>query len=204
MRSRLCALVSVILLGAGCAQPYVRQVDAPVIPAPLVQRIPLAIGVHYTSEFRAARPRSSMYVPSQRSVEEIWLLGEPSVTLFDAALRGLFDDVVEVAQWPPKDRAPAVAGVLVPSVPTQGVDVGIEQTRVRYRLELYSKHGEPLCAWEVVGVSGSSGGFVLVLGKTLVRDAMRSAAAGVMVSFFRQSEARAWLEVNGVLPDTLR
>lgn len=202
MRSRLCALVSVILLGAGCAQPYVRQVDAPVIPAPLVQRIPLAIGVHYTSGFRVARPRSSMYVESLGAVEEIWLLGEPSVALFDAALRGLFDDVVEVAQWPPKDRAPEVAGVLVPSVPTQGVDVGIEQYRVHYRLELYSKHGEPLCAWEVVGVSGSSGGFVL--GKTLVRDAMRSAAAGVVVSFFRQSEARAWLEANGVFPDTLR
>ena len=206
MRLCLCAVAGVILLAAGCAQPYVRRVEPPLIPAPLVKRIPLTLGVHYTSEFRSARPISTVYIPQVGALEEMWLIGEPSVVVFDAALRGMFENVVEVKQWPLTDGPLQVAGVLIPSIPRSAVQVGPDpniQYRVRYRLELCSKSGENLGAWEVVGVSGLSE-VQLVRGSTIVRDAMRSAAAALVVSFFRDPQARAWLEANGVRPDALR
>jgi hypothetical protein len=205
MRRRLAAVASVIVVVAGCAQPYVRKVEVPVIPTPLVQKVPLSIGVHYTSEFRTARPVSTVNVPQAGPVHEMWLIGEPSVALFNSTLRSLFEEVIEVEQWPPAKEAPPVAGVLLPSVPAWGVIVSSSQYKVSYRLELYSTHSERLCTWDIVGVSGiSTGELVFVLGKTMVRDAMRSAAARVVASFFSQPEARTWLEANGVHPDTLR
>ena len=206
MPPRLFAALGAALLAVGCAGPYVRQVEMPAIPAPLMTRIPLAVGVHYTPEFRAAQPMTSMNIEGMGSVENTWVVGEPSVAMFDTVLRGMFEKVVEVKQWPPTDSRPEVAGVLVPKMPAvalpTGVFVSADRAYIGYRLELFLASGEFLGAWDVVGGGGSGSQFVL--GRTMVRDAMRSAAAVLVVSFFRDTQARAWLEANGVVPERLR
>lgn len=206
MPPRLFAALGAALVAVGCAGPYVRQVETPAIPAPLMMRIPLAVGVHYTPEFRAAQPSTSAYLQGGGSIENIWVVGEPSVAVFDTVLRGMFEKVVEVKQWPPADNRPEVAGVLVLNVPAVALPSTVYlpagRAYIGYRVELFLASGEFLGAWDIIGFAASESLFVL--GKTMVRDAMRSAAAAMVVSFFRDPQARAWLEANGVVPERLR
>ncbi|MCK7491530.1 MAG: hypothetical protein MZW92_07395 [Comamonadaceae bacterium] len=134
------------------------------------------------------------------------MVGEPSVAVVDAVLRGMFEKVVEVKQWPPSDDRPQVAGVLVLKVPAVSlpgvVFAHAGRAYIGYRLELFLASGESLGAWDVVG--GASSESLFIAAETIMCDAMRSAAAGVVASFFRDPQARAWLEANGVVPERLR
>jgi hypothetical protein len=196
MRRAVCLLLGLALLGAGCAT-YVRRVDGPQIPVPLVQKIPLAVGVYYPPQFRDARPESKRFIQPGQTITEIWPLGHASVATLDAALRGLFESVVEVKQWPPSGEPLKVAGVLVPSMPSDCVEVTLTQTRIRYRVEWFSSKGLEAESWQVTGVSGIDMPMVVPF-EALMNEALRSAAANFVVSFYRDPQARAWLAANGV------
>ena len=180
-----------LLLASACGVE--RRVEPAVLPAPLVTRIPLKVGVHYTLEFRMARPISGTTV---------WKIGASSVALFNTALRGLFDEVVEVDRWPPTARMPTVAAVVIPTVLSAGGQMG--QSNVWYLIELFSPRGDRLAGWEIAGHALGEPSVLGTNDAELMRQAIRAAGANLIVSFYREPQARAWLEANGVNPDALK
>ena len=182
-----------LLLGTACSVE--RQAEPPDLPAPLVRRIPLQIGVHYTLGFRMARPVSG---------DRLWKVGDASVALFDATLDNLFTGVVRVDPWPSGDQGPALAAVIVPEV--LGIDAGAGQVSIRYAVELFSTRGKRITGWEIKGqwtaVPGTPASDSAE--PAMLRHAMRAASAALVVSFYGDPKARAWLEANGVAPDSLK
>ncbi len=206
MWCRVPLIVGLTMLVTGCTS-FVHGVTTPTLPVPVVQTIPLTVGVHYTPQFRDAQPAARRFVAGSEIVD-VYQLGAPSVAVFDAALRQVFENVIEVTSWPPSDEPLKVAGVLIPAIPPNGVTVYLGQPRiaVEYRIGLYSGSGGEIGSWRVVGISGGFAGEMPALTTipVWVSEALRSAAAGVVASFFREPQARAWLEANGVHPDALR
>jgi hypothetical protein len=193
-----CSLaVGLLLLGAACSAE--RQAEPPDLPAPLVKRIPLKIGVHYTPGFRQAR---------QTSGRRPWKVGDASVALFEATLDNLFAEVVHVDPWPSGDKAPALAAVIVPEV--LGIDFGAGQVSIRYAVELFSTRGERITGWKIEGQWTTPPGPPISLWAAIgaeqanMRHAMRAAGAALVESFYSDPTARAWLEANGVAPDSLK
>jgi len=189
-----CSLATgLLLLGTACTVE--QRAEPPDLPAPLVKRIPLKIGVHYTPGFRMARPVSG---------NRPWKVGDASVALFDAMLGNLFAEVVRVEPWPSGDEGPALAAVIVPQV--LGVDAHPSQVSIRYAVELFSTRGERITGWEIEGdwtaPPGASASFGAEAAN--LRRAMRAAGAALVVSFCSDPKARAWLEANGVAPDSLK
>lgn len=180
----------------GCGLTPVHTVDAPSIPTPLIRKIPLTLGVHYASELRS----SVAVIP-----EGTWLVGAPSIAAFDAALRGLFVDVVAIDKWPSIVEGSEVSGVLVPTLQNQRLTQWHVKTQLVYRIQLFSRTGEVLGDWSVSGVaSRSQHDLALVQASSLLQDTLRSAAAALIASFFIDPQARSWLEANGVNPDAMR
>jgi hypothetical protein len=206
MWRRVLLIVGLTMLVTSCSS-FVHGVAAPTIPVPVVQKIPLTVGVHYTPQFRDAQPASRRFVAGSE-IKDVYQLGAPSVAVFDAALRHVFETVIEVKSWPPGDEPLKVAGVLIPSIPPNGVTVYLGQPRiaVEYRVGLFSSSGGEIGSWRVVGIAGGPAAEMPALATlpVVVSEALRSAAAGVVASFFREPQARAWLEANGVRPDELR
>jgi hypothetical protein len=193
------------LLMTGCAQPFLRTVEIPAIPAPLVGTIPLVIGVHYSPALRTARRTSRMQIEQVGTIEESWLVGEPGVAALDRVLRATFRSVVEIQQWPHPNGLPEVAGILVPSMAADAVEVRDAGISVRFRIDLYASTGQHIGGWEIVGESGTRSGEpgYLVRSVTLARESLRTAGASLAASFFRHPVARSWLAANGVRPDAL-
>jgi len=187
-----CSLAT-LLLGTACTVE--QRAEPPDLPAPLVKRIPLKIGVHYTLGLRMARPTSG---------SRFWKVGDASVALFDATLGNLFAEVIRVDPWPSRDKGPALAAVIVPKV--LGVDAGAHQASIRYAVELFSTRGERITGWEIEGEWTTPSGASALFGAEAanLRHAMRAAGAALVVSFCSDPKARAWLEANGVAPDSLK
>lgn len=206
MWCRVLLIVGLAMFVSGCTS-FVHGVTTPTIPVPVVDKIPLTVGVHYTPQFRDAQPAARRFVAGSEIVD-VYLLGAPSVAVFNAALRQVFESVIEVKSWPPSDEPLKVAGVLIPTIPPNAVTVylGGTRTAVEYRIGLYSSAGEEIGSWRVVGISGGLAEEMpaITIIPVWVSEALRSAAAGVVASFFREPQARAWLEANGVQPDALR
>jgi len=183
-----CVLAAGVLVTA-CAVS--RQAEKPQLPAPVVEPIPLTVGVHYTLGFRMARPISGF---------TLWKIGDASVALFDAALGNVFAEVVPVDPWPAGARGLAVAGVIVPEV--IGVASGWDNIRIRYGIDVYSTQGKRIAGWEVEGRwANTPGANPQIFGDpAFLREAMRAAGAALVASFYGNPHARSWLEANGVSP----
>jgi hypothetical protein len=176
--------VAALVVIGGCNTIHV---EAPVIPPPLTNKIPLTIGVHYSPEFRSASPET-------RGVT--YLAGPASVQLFDTVLRAIFSEVVEVSEWPPTGSKRAVAGVLVPTLSSLAPIDG-KGARAEFQVELFTPTGERIGAWQVVGTQPSPEWLT-----ALMRDTLRGAGGALIASFFREPDARAWLTAHGVSPDS--
>jgi len=188
LRRSLFAL-AVGLLGAACSVE--RRVEPPPLPAPLVDPIPLTVGVHYTLGFRLARPVSA---------NRLWKIGDASVALFDTTLRSIFAEVVPVDPWPSGSGELVVEAIIVPKV--VGIHVDPNQITVEYNVEVFSTQGERITGWQVLGRWRTAVGAPsrILLDEANLREAMRAAGAALIVSFYDDPHARSWLEASGVSP----
>jgi len=180
-----------VLFGASCT--IERRPETQALPAPLTRPIPLRMGVHYTLEFRLARPTAG---------GRLWKIGDASVALFDSALRKLFEEVVTINPWPVPGKAPPVAAVIVPSVIDAWADQG--EANVRYRVEVFSLAGQRAAGWEITGRWERSPSIYAESESIDMRHALRSAGAALVNSFFTDPQARAWLASHGISPESLQ
>ena len=106
-------MLCLTLLGAGCASKQV--VVEGTFPAPLLDPLPVTIGVIYPSAFA----QHEFFDEAKGRAESDWLVktGEAQVEFWDILLTGLFDEVVNIQDWETvQSRGADIDGVLIPAI----------------------------------------------------------------------------------------
>lgn len=192
------------LLVAGCGA--VRVQPATQLPPPLIDQIPVTIGIHYTDEFRQYTYKEERYATEYEAV-----LGPAHVAKLKRLLEAMFERVVEVDD--PASVAtlePPVVMVLEPRFEeyaflTPRDLVGDSYTvTIRYLLAVYNSKGERVDGYVFTGygrqpASGLSGTTPLVLA---TQRAMRDAGAKIAVELPDQETVRRLIAGGEVAPVT--
>jgi hypothetical protein len=190
-RAVICVVVCITTLFAGC-RPVQIAAEAEV-PRPLIQPLPIDVGVYYSDDFRK-------YAYSEDRFATKWkvALGAGHVRLMNRILSFGFRRVVEVKD--PK-ALPADAGlkaVLEPSIEQYSFitprDTGGEYfaVTIKYRLKVYAPDGQLADTLSFTGyggapAAGTSSGKPM---ERATRAAMRDAAAKFLIQFPQQTVAQ--------------
>ena len=132
-------LLCLTLLGAGCATKQV--VVEGNFPAPLLDPLPITLGVIYPSAFA----EHEFFDEAKGRAESDWLVktGEAQVKFWDILFTGMFDEVVHIRDWKTvQTRSADMDGVLIPAIadlqytiPTH-TNVKIYEIWMRYEFRL--------------------------------------------------------------------
>lgn len=185
-------------LVAGCAHTV--PIDA-TLPRPLVEPLPVAVGVYYGPEFRDYE-----HVHTLVGFEFKFLVGPQSVALFDQVFAHMFEKAVPVQDRPPLPAGEAeLAAVIEPRIENFSTDGGRhlwEHVTVTYHMTLYSPQGDQLASWTVEGTGGSQYrlGRGIGLASEATHAAMRDAAVNLITGFRSQPDVRQWLQTMEIAP----
>ena len=195
MTNRLIYAVSLLLILTACEQSMTLRVESE-IPTPVIERMPVKIGVFYQDELRN-------YVSEENSDERPkWKIdsGSSHVYLFEQILSSMFQEVTEVAGT---TAVATVDAVLAPRVAEMQFALPAEtktdfyEAWVKYDMELYNQDGSRIANWSVTGYGKSSTEFMKSRDKGLnaaVNQALRDAGAKFALGFPMIAEISVWLE----------
>jgi hypothetical protein len=192
-----CAALLLTLLAACAPTKFETQAD---IPQPLIEKIPVVIGVHMPLEFTA-----KVYEEKREGGGEYSIgLGKAQSAGFMRILNAMFNRVVPVAS--PRDAAavdPEIRGVLEPVLEDYAfvtpADSGTQTyaASLRYTIRLYSPQGELAESWSFTGYGAQPASQFPGKGDEALaaatRLAMRDAGAKLAAEFREQAIARGLL-----------
>jgi hypothetical protein len=192
-------LVLGLLLGA-CGQ----TVTVPArFPEPVVDTLPLRVGVVYPEAFRNHEHREALGNGSPWNIRT----GEANVALFDAVFRRLFTEVRHLDARPEGDGAqtagldavlePEVTGFEFASPAQSGTDQ--YSVWIRYTLNVYGPDGQAITAWRI-NAYGQGSAKALQPARSMevaARQALRDAGATISLEFAREPAIRSALLGNG-------
>jgi hypothetical protein len=181
---------------AGCAPT--RFETPPDVPPPLIDKIPIAIGVHMPLEFREQVYEEKR--PGGGGEYKIGL-GKAQSAGFQRILEAMFEKVVVVSSLAAAGReAPGIRGVLQPQLEDYAfvtpVDSGTQAyaASLRYTIRLYSPEGKLAESWSFTGYGSQPASMFPGKGdealQSATRLAMRDAAAKLAAEFHEQAIAR--------------
>ncbi len=197
------ALLAALLLVAGCTNQVVVEGQ---FPEPVLDKIPLTIGVYYDPEFR-----NHEFFDQAKSREETdWLVrtGPAQIQMYNTLLPGMFENVVMLNELPRADRMDAVLGqgvdaVLVPhvselqySIPNH-TKINVFEIWMRYRYELYAPDGELLADWTMTSYGKTPTAFLQTAEAAVnlaAVVALRDAGANFAMNFSNVPEVRRWMD----------
>jgi hypothetical protein len=199
----LTVLSAAVLLSAGCANQVVVEGQ---FPTPVLDRLPLTLGVYYDPEFR----NHEFFDESDSREESDWLVrtGPAQVEMYNTLLPGMFDRVVMLNDLPRDDRvdtvfAEDVDAVLVPhvselqySIPNH-TKINVFEIWMRYRYELYAPDGELLAEWTMTSYGKTPTAFLQTAEAAVnlaAVVALRDAGANFAMNFTRVPEVRRWMD----------
>jgi hypothetical protein len=180
---------------AGCASAVVVESD---FPTPLIDELPVTIGLFYEQELRdfihaEALPRSSTWTID---------LGDANLAMLHPLYESMFHATRELENLPPTAaEAAAVDGVLSSTlerfefdVPASSRDEFVE-VWLQYRLQLLDPNGDIVIDWPVSGYGKSEidGNREAAVHRAAI-VAMREAGARISTQFTQQPQIRDWLE----------
>ncbi|HET9694295.1 MAG TPA: hypothetical protein VFP48_07910 [Steroidobacteraceae bacterium] len=195
---RACRALAGLLAVLAAACTPTRFETATDVPAPLIEKIPVTIGVHLPLEFR-----EKVYEEKRNSGggEYSIGLGKAQSAGFMRILEAMFDKVVVVSSLTGAEREhPEVRGVLQPVLEDYAfvtpADSGTQAyaASLRYTIRLYSPQGELADSWTFTGYGSQPASAFPGQGddalKAATRLAMRDAAAKLAAEFREQAIAR--------------
>lgn len=198
---RALAVIAALAL-AGCANEVVVEGQ---FPQPVVEKLPIKIGVYYDPEFRT----HEFFDQASSREETDWLVrtGDAQLQMYNTLLPGMFEKVVVLNELPRKDRVDTVLdenldAVLVPhveelqySIPNH-TKINVFEIWMRYRYELYAPDGELLAEWSMTSYGKTPTAF-LQSAEAAVNlaavVALRDAGANFAMNFTRVPEVQAWI-----------
>jgi hypothetical protein len=171
---------------------------------PLIERLPIIVGVYYSEEFRSYECLKTLRDNNNYKIA----LGSPSVTLIDQILSNMFEKVVPVQGRPPLPESGAnINAVIEPKI--EGVSIfsqlGVKWVRVElsYKFIFYASNGEEITSFPITGY-GYSDKYYGIDAPLMVREAtefaMRNVAAKFMVHFNKNHDYVRWLQGIGLSP----
>lgn len=199
MRSplRIAAAFALALLAPACSTT---QFETPTgnIPQPLIDRIPVVVGVHLPAEFR-----DKVYKEKRGGGEYTISLGKAQSDGFMRMMQAMFTRVVVVDSPAGGAADPEVRGVLEPVLEDYAfvtpADAGnaTYAASLKYTVRLYSPKGELADSWTFTGYGSRPGSSFPGKADEALRAAtaaaMRDAAAKLVAEFKDQAIARGLL-----------
>ncbi len=197
-RRRVRALASAVLIGlalGGCGTTYNDyEVDPGTVydGDPLVELLPLTVGVYYGPAFR--NYESTIKRSGSSRVDRYHLrLGPSSIALFDRILEAQFTDVRQVDATPPlKAGEPELDAVIEVAFRSVGL------MSVGYDVTLYSPAGTVVAKLDVRSSVYYEYANEEIVARAL-RAAMRNAVARFLVDFPNHPDVHAWLTSLGLV-----
>lgn len=193
-RTLLSFLALFWLVGCGAA-----RVEVPsALPVPLVERVPLVIGLHLPEALLDFHHEEQIEGGSKWQIH----LGGAQPSMFENLLTGMFQGVRPVAD--PEHPGPDVSGVLRPTIEEVQFSTP-DQTRtsyfevwVRYRFELYDRDGSKVGQWPLTAYGNANTRNYGVGGRQSAMEAaalnaLRDAMAFFTVQFHSVPAVRTWL-----------
>ncbi len=199
---RVILLVAVIATLSGCGGASVSV--PPVLPVPLVDRLPLTMGVYLSDELVSYVHEETIPESGDWRID----LGSAQTVMFDNLLGGLFESTLPVAD----PTAPNGAdGVLVPQIEEVQFSTP-DQTRsdyfevwVRYRFRLHDRDGSAVGEFDLTAYGKANAGNYGLNNRSPALQAaalaaLRDAMAFFTVKFQREPPVQTWLraELGGV------
>jgi len=200
------AAFALLLLATACAPT--RFEASSDIPQPLLERIPVVVGMHLPQEFREKVYEEKR---EQGGGEYIIGLGKAQTAGFTRILNAMFERVVEVST-PAAAAATdaAIRGVLEPALDDVAfvtpIDSGTSTYAVslRYSVRLYSPQGELVETWTFTGYGSQPESMFPGKGDEALaaatRTALRDAGAKLAAEFREQAIARGLLPSSQPAP----
>jgi hypothetical protein len=193
----LCVPVMALLL-SGCASRVERVAVDTGFPSPVVEPLPLRMGLHLPDELRNFRHEETIPSHSNWTFE----LGAANVSLFEPLVGAMFTDVVLTdSRTPGTGQAGTLHGVLEPHLERfefdmpRGRDTRFAEVWLQYRVHLYSPDGQLLADWPVTGYGKSRASGTMPRGalKDAAVRAMRDAGANLSIRFGAEPAVADWL-----------
>ena len=196
--SWLIGISLLLLVGCGPAQVVVEGK----FPPPLMEPVPLKLGVWYDEEF--ANHEFSDQAKDQTESDWVVKTGQAQVQMWDTLLAGMFESLVHMKGKPGSGQLnPLVDAVLIPhvdelqyTIPAH-TNVKVYEIWMRYRFELVSTGGEPLAEWTMSAYGKTPTAFMRsdedAVNLAAVM-ALRDAGANFATNFTQVPEVQQWLQ----------
>jgi hypothetical protein len=176
-------------------------------PTPLMEKLPLTMGVWYDEAFA----HHEFFDEAKTRKESGWIVrtGEAQVDMWNTLLAGMFTRLVPMQGRPgPGQMNPSVDAVLIPhvdelqyAIPTQ-TNVKVYEIWMRYRLELVTTGGKPIAEWTMSAYGKTPTAFLqsdqAAVNLAAVM-ALRDAGANFATTFTRIPALHEWLLQRGVI-----
>jgi hypothetical protein len=170
----------------------------PILPVPVVNKLPMVIGLHLSDDLRRYAHKEKLETGGDWEID----LGSAQTVMFDNLLTGMFRQVKVV----PNPVAPGgeVAGVLVPNLEEVQFSTP-DQTRtdyfevwVRYKFQLYDRDGTLAGEWPLTAYGKANAKHYGMSGRqpalqAAAISALRDAMAFFTVQFATVPPVRNWL-----------
>ena len=205
-RLALAAIVLALLSACGPTQVDVKGN----FPAPLMEPLPLSIGIWYPEEF--ANHEFSEEAKSREESGWIVKTGEAQVQMWDALFDGMFYQLVHMKGEPgPGQMNQVVDAVLVPhveelqyAIPAH-TSVKVYEIWMRYRFQMMTTGGEQIAEWTMTSYGKTPTAFMQsdqgAVNLAAVM-ALRDAGANFATNFTRVPEVQDWLQEKWQAPTT--
>ncbi len=199
-------LTALVLLSACGAKQVVVQGQ---FPSPLMDRLPLTLGVWYMEDFA----KHEFFDESKSKKESDWIVktGEAQVRMWDTLLSGMFENLVHMQAKPDPDTMNQVVdAVLIPhieelqyAIPTH-TNIKVYEIWFRYRFELVTPRGDPIAEWSMTAYGKTPTAFMqsdeAAVNLAAVM-ALRDAGANFVVNFARVPDVQQWLQQKSGDPE---
>ncbi len=205
-------LVLGVILSSGCNTSVTVEGS---LPTPVVQKLPLNIGVYYPADFRSFTHQEKIQEQGTWKVA----MGTQNLQFFQGMFAAMFDRVTEIQQLElPSEKAVGSApvripenldGVIVPDIVKYGfltpriLGQNFFAASIHYRIRIYDKSGNLVVNWIGVGYGkspGSAFGSSEALGNATTL-AIRDGGAKIVMDVLRSPAALKWLKANNISLD---
>lgn len=196
---RLLATTALVALLAACGPAKV--VVEGQFPPPLMEPLPLTIGLWYDEEFAT----HEFFDEAKSRTESSWIVktGEAQVQMWDTLLNGMFQNTVVMKGQPGAGQMnQSVDAVLIPhvdelqyAIPAH-TNVKVYEIWMRYRFELVTSGGDPIAEWTMTSYGKTPTAFLRSDTQAVnlaAVMALRDAGANFATNFTRVPAVQEWL-----------
>ncbi|MGI9322210.1 MAG: hypothetical protein ACR2PJ_01380 [Pseudomonadales bacterium] len=169
------------------------------LPTPLVEQIPVRIGVHYTEDFRNFSHEEKLDEAGTWNIA----LGSQNLSFFQTLFAKLFVSVREVGELPlSAEEMAGLDGILVPTIAKYGFlppavsGLKFYSASIEYHVALYDVANAKVGEWMIVGYGKSEGG--MFTGDDAMNEAtmlaIRDGGARIAIELINQPGVQKWIK----------